>query len=92
MLNVTQCMRSYFETSEFDTGKFLKPFLMSDIGTFVKIKLGCFPIATMYYSNSLNIIQIYPHSLQATHKLDLGFTQQLKDVTQALLKMLLTFR
>ena len=50
---------------------------------FSKAEVACCPFATIYYSNVLTFLQMYPPSLQFTYKLDLRnqtpikFTQKL---------------
>ena len=53
---------------------------------FCKSKLACYPFATIYYSNVLPFLLIYPYLLQYTYKVDLEiqtpgkFTQKLQQI------------
>ena len=63
---------------------------------FSKVKLVCRSFATIYYSNIVTFLQIYPNLIQFTYIVDLNmitpnkFTQKLHKLAQTLLIMLLT--
>ena len=65
---------------------------------FSKAKLACYPFVTIYYLYVLNFLQISPHLLQHTYRVDpkrpttRTFTQKLQKITRVLLVVLVIFR
>ena len=79
--------------------KFVKPLTKSKYKiNFSKARLAAYPVGTMYYSKVITFLQIWPHLLQFTYKVNLKMpqhknsTKKFQKFTRALLAMLMTFR